>query len=148
MDQEKNDIRKLGELIKGSHTVMFTTVDSEGRPHSRPMTSHVTGFDGTLWFLTNAHSLKITELERDHEVSVSYVNHNDSHYVSVSGKTAVVKDPKKIKDLWSPVHETRFPEGPNDPNITLLKVKVERAEYWDSLSSPGVYFTGFDKVAS
>ena len=66
------------------------------------MTSHVTAFDGALCFLTNAHSLKITELERDHEVSVSYVNHNDSHYVSVSGKTAVVKDPTKIKDLWSP----------------------------------------------
>ena len=34
MDQRKNDIQKPGELIKGSHTVMFTTVDSEGRSHS------------------------------------------------------------------------------------------------------------------
>ena len=145
MDHGEKDFRKLGELIKGSHTVMFTTVDSEGRLHSRPMTSQENDFDGTLWFLTNAHSLKISEVERDHDVNISFVNHGDNHYISMSGKAIVVKDAKNVKELWSPAYKTRFPNGPDDPNITLVKVTVERAEYWDSPSSPGEYFTRLDK---
>jgi hypothetical protein len=28
-----------------------------------------------------------------------------------------------------------FPKGPDDPDLVLLKVKVVKAEYWDSVNS-------------
>ena len=36
-----------------------------------------------------------------------------------------------------------FPEGKDDPNIALLRVKIEKAEYWDSPSSPISYALNF-----
>ena len=74
MNQSNSDVQKLGELIKGIRVAMLTTVDSEGCLHSRPMATQDAEFDGTLWFFTEADSLKIHELERDRHVNLSYAN--------------------------------------------------------------------------
>ena len=62
MDKAQNDTAKLGELIKDIRVAMLTTVDNEGRLHSRPMATQQTEFDGTLWFFTDSDSVKVHEL--------------------------------------------------------------------------------------
>ena len=37
-----------------------------------------------------------------------------------------------IHEAWKPTFKIWFPEGADDPNIVLLHVKGEDAEYWDS----------------
>ena len=32
--------------------------------------------------------------------------------------------------MWNPVVEAWFPDGPDDPDLVLLKVDAESAEYW------------------
>jgi hypothetical protein len=39
-----------------------------------------------------------------------------------------------------------FPDGLDDPDLALLKVTVEQAEYWDSSSSMMVHLAGFVKA--
>lgn len=146
MNQSNSDVKKLGELIKGIRVAMLTTVDSEGCLHSRPMATQDAEFDGTLWFFTEADSLKIHELERDRHVNLSYANPDDSKYVSVSGTAAIVRDHAKVKELWSPIYKAWFPKGVDDPNIALLRVAVDKAEYWDSPSSAVVRLIGFAKA--
>jgi general stress protein 26 len=146
MNQSNSDVQKLGELIKGIRVAMLTTVDSEGCLHSRPMATQDAEFDGTLWFFTEADSLKIHELERDRHVNLSYANPDDSKYVSVSGTAAIVRDHAKVKELWSPIYKAWFPKGVDDPNIALLRVAVNKAEYWDSPSSAVVRLIGFAKA--
>jgi general stress protein 26 len=46
-----------------------------------------------------------------------------------------VQDKQKIKELWKPVLKAWFPDGPDQADVALLKVKVKKAEYWDSPSS-------------
>jgi hypothetical protein len=41
---------------------------------------------------------------------------------------------------------TWFPQGPDDPEVALLKVSVDQAEYWDSPSSTMVYAYGYVKA--
>jgi general stress protein 26 len=148
MNQSNSDVQKLGELIKGIRVAMLTTVDSEGCLHSRPMATQDAEFDGTLWFFTEADSLKIHELERDRHVNLSYANPGDSKYVSVSGTAAVVRDHARVKELWSPFYKAWFPKGVDDPNIALLRVAVDKAEYWDSPSSAVVRLIGFAKAVA
>ena len=57
------------------------------------------------------------------------------HYVSISGKAQLVRDRNKIEELWKPEFKMWFPEGKDDPQIALLRVSLEKAEYWDSPSS-------------
>jgi general stress protein 26 len=47
--------------------------------------------------------------------------------------------------LWSPFLLAWFPDGLKDPNLTLLCVKINSVEYWDS-SSTFVQIVGFAKA--
>ncbi len=141
-----DDVRKLGDLIKDIRIAMLTTVDTQGRLHSRPMATQSGDFDGTLWFMTELSSGKVHELERDQHVNLSYASDKENRYVSVSGMASVSRDRAKINDLWTPLHKAWFPNGPDDPNIALLRVEVDHAEYWDSPSSAVVRLIGFAKA--
>jgi general stress protein 26 len=146
MDKSHDDVAKLGELIKGIRVAMLTTVDSEGCLHSRPMAAQDHEFDGTLWFFTGANSEKVHELQKDGHVNLSYANPDDQRYVSVSGTASTVRDRAKLEELWTPLHKAWFPKGLDDPNIALLRVEVDKAEYWDSPSSAVVRLFGFAKA--
>ncbi len=54
-----------------------------------------------------------------------------------------MRDRKKIEELWKPEFKMWFPEGKDDPEIALLKVSLEKAEYWDSPSSIFGYALSF-----
>ena len=56
------------------------------------------------------------------------------------------RDPAKVQSLWSEALRVWFPKGPEDPDITLIKVEVDTAEYWDAPSSAWVYAMGYAKA--
>jgi general stress protein 26 len=58
----------------------------------------------------------------------------------------VIRDSQKAKELWSPVYKAWFPQGLDDPDLALLKVKVESVEYWDTPSNKMVQLFGFVKA--
>ena len=146
MNQSREEnVKKLAELLKDIRIGMLTTVEQDGSLHTRPMATQQQEFDGTLWFFTQVDSAKVQEVERDHHVSVSYVNSKDDKYVSVSGMARVVRDSAKAKELWTPLHKAWFPEGLEDPKLALLRVDIERAEYWDTPSSAVVRLVSFAK---
>jgi general stress protein 26 len=140
-----SDIRKLGELIKDIRIAMLTTTEADGSMRSRPMATQESDFDGELWFFTDARSPKVDEAAH-HPVNVSYADPKHQRYVSVSGKAELVRDRKKIEELWNPAYKAWFPEGLDDPNLALLRVHVEKAEYWDSPGSAVVHLIGFAKA--
>lgn len=144
----RDDVEKLWSLIKGVHVAMMTTLDDNGRLNSRPMAtlSHAGFEDGTLWFFTRADSGKVSEIDRHWRVNLAYAAPDKQDYVSVSGIAEVVRDRDKIRFLWRDIMSTWFPNGPDDPEVALLKVSVDQAEYWDSLSSAMVYAYGYVKA--
>ena len=148
MEQREEHIEKLAKLIKDVKIAMLTTEESDGTLRSRPMATQKTDFDGHLWFFTRASSQKIDEVERHHQVNVSYANPDDNTYVSVSGPGELVRDSAKNKELWNPILKAWFPEGLEDPELALLRVHVQRAEYWDSPSSAMVQIAGFLKAVA
>jgi general stress protein 26 len=130
------NLKKIREMIKDIDYAMLTTIDSEGKLHSRPMaTNKEVEFDGDVWFFTYASSLKVDEVNRHHEVNVSYAAPNKQSYVSLTGVAELVRDRSKLEELWQPQLKAWFPKELNEPDIALLKVNVEKAEYWDSPSS-------------
>ena len=61
-----------------------------------------------------------------------YSNPGSSEYLSVFGYAEVIKDRTKLEELWSPLAKTWFNEGKDDPELTILKVNVADAYYWDA----------------
>ena len=52
-------------------------------------------------------------------------------YVCVSGNAAVSEDAAKKKALWSPMAKAWFPGGVDDPDLLLVRIDIEHADYWD-----------------
>lgn len=148
MSQHENEspVEKLATLIKDLKYAMLTTVDDDGSLRSRPMATQNDTFDGNLWFFTRANSPKVHEIEHEQHVNVSYAHPDDQTYVSVSGKARLVRDDRKKEELWTPAMKAWFPKGPEDPEIALLNVTVEKAEYWETASSTVVHLIGFVKA--
>lgn len=146
-ENENNDgIAKLAELIEGIQFAMLTTIDEEGMLRSRPMTTQQTTFDGDLWFFTCGTSPKAYEIATERRVNVSFAAPEDHRYVSISGIARIVRDRAKMEELWNPAYKAWFPKGLDDPDIALLKIDAEKAEYWDSPSSTMVQIFGFVKA--
>lgn len=141
-ETREESIKKLGELIMDIDVAMMVTID-DGILRSRPMSTQKTEFDGDLWFFTNIRDHKIGEMEKDNRVNLSYSKPDDTTYVSVSGTVDFVRDRAKIEELWSPLYQAWFKEGKDDPDIVLLRVTVERAEYWDYSSGKLMQLAGF-----
>jgi general stress protein 26 len=146
INERGGQIKKLAEMIREIDFAMLTTVAEDGSLHSRPMSTQRAEFDGNLWFFTRASAPKVGEVEREQQVNVAYAKPETQSYVSVSGRATVVRDRAKIGELWSPELKAWFPEGPEDPDLALLKVAVERAEYWDSPSSAVAHAISFVKA--
>lgn len=144
-DTRQEAIEKLNDLIKDISTAMLTTIDG-GVLRSRPMATQEAKFDGVLYFLTGANTHKDEEIKKDNRVNVSYAEPKNNTYVSVSGSAETYHDQEKIDELWNPFYKAWFPDGQTDPNIRVLKVTVEQAEYWDSPSSTIVHLAGFLKA--
>lgn len=145
-ESRQQAIEKLAELIKDIRIAMLTTAMPDGTLRSRPMGTQREKFDGTLWFFCDAESAKVYEVRQDNHVNVSYAEPKDERYVSVSGRASVVRDAARARQLWSPFHKAYFPNGPEDPNLALLKVEVTLAEYWDAPSSTMTHIIGLTKA--
>jgi len=150
MTNDKNDqagaIAKLSEMIKDVRIAMLTTASHDGSLHSRPMATQQTEFDGDLWFFTQISSGKVEEIKDDQHVNVSYCDAGENSFVSIAGAASIVRDRAKIEELWHPLHKAWFPKGADDPEIALIKVRVEHAAYWDAPSGAMVQLAGFVKA--
>jgi general stress protein 26 len=122
--------QRVAELIKDFRFAMFTTRNAQDRLVAHPLTVQEAEFDGDLWFLVSRSASFVEDLRRDDRAGVS-LSSNGS-WVSLSGTAELVEDAAKVRELWSPTVEAWFTDGPDDPDVGLLKFSAESAEYWDS----------------
>jgi general stress protein 26 len=132
----------VASMIKGIPVAMLTTTGL-GRLRSRPMVTQRAAFDGSLWFLTARAAGKAGEIRDRQTVHVTFVSPAENRYVWVSGTAALVEDPALLKSLWHAGYLPWLPGGPEDPGLSLIKVRVEEAEYWDNTAGRMVLLTGF-----
>lgn len=131
MSAQIHDLAPLRTLLKSLPVAMFNTVAHDGSVVARPLQALEFDEDGVLWFATGLDSEKATEIRARPHVGLSFADHHANRFVSVSGPARLVHDREKIDALWSPAMSVFFPQGKDDPNLVLVRVEIERAEYWD-----------------
>ncbi len=146
-------LKKIAGLVKGIHICMMTTVAEDGSMDSRPMgvpakeISEET-FDGTIYFLTRGSSEKVGEVQADRHVTLTFAEPKDSKYITLKGKGSVSQDKAKIHELWSDMYKAWFPGGVDDPEISVLRVDVSGADYWEASSSKLVMYAKYAIAAA
>jgi len=147
MAQSYDPVARLSELISGIEVAILTTTSPDRNLHSCPMAAHGVEAPGVLWFLTGSATDKVEAVKTIQRVNVAFADHAGQRYVSVSGFCELVRDHGKVKELWRDGYKSWFPDGPDDPNLILMKVDVQQAEYWSAAEGRMVQLLGFNKPA-
>lgn len=129
------DLYKLGELVKDMEVAMLTTRATDGSMISRPLQTLKLDDNGEFIFFTAAESHKIDELTADSTVNLAYADPGEQRYVSVRGRARMDRDADTINELWSPAQKIFFPEGKGDPDLMVLRIRVQDASYWEGASN-------------
>lgn len=130
MSSTVSELDKLNELLKKFRFAMVTTRAENGDLHAHPLTVQETESDGDLWFIVGTHASAVEHVRRDPKIGLSFSS--DGTWLSLAGEAEVVDDLAKLKELWSTSVEAWFPDGPEAPGVTLLKVTALTGEYWGS----------------
>lgn len=128
---QSRQLDTLRKLVKDAQIAMLTTATSDGTLISRPLQTLDFDEDNVLWFVTDSTSEKALEIKTHPHIGLAYADRRDNSYVSISGPARLLRDEQKIDTLWSPAMSLFFPAGKDDPNLVLIRVEIERAEYWD-----------------
>jgi general stress protein 26 len=137
MDKPASEANLKGiiEKIKDIRVAMLTTEDENGTLRSRPMANVDIDAENCIWFFTKDDSGKAAEVNQEPQVNLAFADTSNQTYVSISGTASLSHDKDKLRQLWNPMVKAYFPNGLDEPNIALLKVKIHDAEYWDSSAS-------------
>ncbi|ALS79501.1 pyridoxamine 5'-phosphate oxidase family protein [Planococcus kocurii] len=122
-------IKTVNDLIKDIKVAMFTTISTDNKIISRPMQTQEVEFDGNLWFLTMKDTEKYDEIISNPTINLAYAGKS---YVSISGTAEFIEDAAKKKEYWNPIFDKMLDTTYDDPNVVLIRVDADSAEYWDS----------------
>ena len=125
---------RLWKLIHAIRVAMLTTRGADGAMRSRPLMTQNGSLDAAspvLWFFVSRASEVAAEAANDASVNVAYADPDEDRYVSIAGTAEVVRDRAQADALWSAAAKAWFPGGVDDPDLQLLRVQVQHAEYWD-----------------
>lgn len=136
IEHRKESIQKIATILNDIKSGMMTTISPRNEFHSRPMMQqHFDTIQHELWFFTGRNSGKVDEIQKDSRVNISFSAPSSGAFASLYGHARIVDDKVKAEALWSPLLLTWFPQGLEDPNVTLICVKLHSAEYWDTSAS-------------
>ena len=124
----------LWDLIKDIKFGMFTHRDAHGVLHAHPLTTQNKSMDenSTLYFFVKSNSEIVSAVAAEQQVCVTYADPGSDSYVSVSGEARIDNDQAKKEALFTPMSKAWYPAGPTDPSLTLVTVRLQHAEYWES----------------
>ena len=133
MTDNAADVDRVWELMNKIGFAMLVTSDGD-KLRARPMSACLKRDENAIYFLTDARHHKDDEIARDPSVNLAFADAGSQKYVSLTGTAVVGNDRAKIKELFSTPAKAWW-DSADDPNIRILKITPEDAEYWDAPGS-------------
>ena len=133
MNEQRTSHEVLWDLIKDTRFCMLSHRHGDGSLHSHPLTTQNKALDegAMLYFFVSKSTELGQRLRQDGNVNLSYANPKDDTWVSVTGTARIREDLEKKNELFNTMAKAWFPNGPEDPDMELVEVKIDEAEYWN-----------------
>ena len=107
--------------------------------HAQPMTAFRDGETSTIWFFTRDD----TDLAKDAAVGSGqsamfhYGSKDQNVWACIHGTLSVHGHDREVIDrYWNPVLAAWYPEGKDDPRLTLMRMRLDDAQIWISQAGP------------
>jgi general stress protein 26 len=121
--------QRVRELLQRGGVAMLVTFDNRGAGDGRPMLPLWLCNDPHIYFLTHQDSRKVTQIAEQPRVVLTMTSGHC--YFVVLGSAYASKDPAVIRRLWHPSYRAWFPAGKDDREATVLRVVIDRVNYWE-----------------
>jgi len=109
---------------------VFLATREDDQPRVRPVT--IVNFDQRFWILTGTRSAKVTQIRENAKIEICLLFEEGRHqgYIRAAGFAKIISDREtKVKVAKHCDFFNRHWESPNDPNYTLLELKLDEIEY-------------------
>jgi len=127
---------RLWKEIDKARTGMVGIVDGEPQ-HFQPMTAFTVAEDGEIWFFTRAETDLARDASHGARQAMFVVQAKDGDVQAcVGGELTVEMDREKIQRWWNPIVAAWYPQGQDDPDLRLLRLKCHDARVWISDGGP------------
>jgi len=119
-------------LINGRHPGILATVDEDGKPALRWMSTLACEHFPILYTLTAPDSRKVAQIAKHPDVNWMFFNTNKSLILNLIGKARVLADTTTLKKIWNEVQDKshtyfldRYARG---PGFVVIETTVETIE--------------------
>ncbi len=127
--------KEFWKHLKDSNTGMLG-LDQPGY-HSQPMTAFREEETGTIWFFSrNDSDLARDAAIPDQSAMFTYASKDQEVWACIHGTLSVSHDQERIDRFWNPVVAAWYPEGKDDPHLTLLRFDADDGQIWLSKKGP------------
>lgn len=128
-DKAEIEQRLWKEIGKGRFG-MLGLVGAAPTQHFQPMTAFAEPENGKIWFFTRTDTdLARTVHEGVHAMFIIQAKDQELQ-ACIGGRLAQVRDRDRIEKYWGPVVAAWYPDGKDDPHLTLLCLDVADAQVW------------------
>jgi general stress protein 26 len=126
-DDEVRD--RLWQEIKDARYGMLGVVGSH--EHFQPMTAFLEKDDAVLWFYTRKDT-DIARTSQDARTEAMFIiQSKDQDFQACIGGRLVQDGGREVVDrYWNPMVAAWFPDGKDDPYLTMLKLECRSAAIW------------------
>ena len=124
------DVELVWNLMEKIGLAMLVTLDGN-KLRARPMRPFIRSNENAIYFLADARRHKEEEIAKHPDVNLSFADTSGQKYVSLTGKAEISNDRAHIKELFVTPAKAWW-DSSDDPNIRLLKIVPDDAEFWDA----------------
>ncbi|MCU4179189.1 pyridoxamine 5'-phosphate oxidase family protein [Bosea sp. BH3] len=118
-----------------AHPVYMVSLIAGDGIRTRPMAGEIDRERHRILFVTHRHTGIIGEALRSPTVSIALSHEDRNFYAAVTCSASEIHDHELLRQIWTPMANAWFPNGPDDPDATLLALTPVSAEIWDGPSS-------------
>ncbi|MDB5526838.1 MAG: ral stress protein [Rhizobium sp.] len=126
---------QLWDEIDGVHMVMLGSPDHS--KHMQPMAPQSAREEKRIWFYTKVNTDIAKAAQNGGHVHMCLVT--DDYQACLDGDLRTIHSREHIERYWSSMVEAWFPDGKDDPQLTMMCLTPQTAAIWVSTGSKLVF---------
>jgi general stress protein 26 len=130
------EARLWKEIEKARYGMLGPIGQTARHQHFQPMTAFCEPDNRQIWFFTRTDTDLAKTAEQDIEAMFVVQAKDQGFQACIAGRLAQHFDAERMERYWNPVVAAWYPEGREDPRLTMLHLDLGDAQVWLSETNP------------
>jgi general stress protein 26 len=126
------------EVEKARYGMLGLVAQASGASshHFQPMTAFCEPESGQIWFFTRTDTDLAQAVTQAGQAQFIVQAKDQGFQASIAGRLVQTFDAARMERYWNPIVSAWYPEGREDPRLTMLQFDVADAQVWLSETNP------------